>query len=219
MKLIKQLFAVATVAFASASFAATAAPAPAGTEAPDVLVKRISQDVLDTAKADKEIQAGNQKRVMDLVETKILPYVDFQRMTSLAAGRYWREASPEQQKQLATEFRSLLIFTYSGALSQVKNETIEFKPLRADPSDTEVEVRSQVNVARGEPIPLNYRVAKSPTGWKIYDINVLGAWLVETYKGTFASEISKGGIDGLIKTLSEKNKKLASRPIKAAAAK
>jgi phospholipid transport system substrate-binding protein len=219
MKLIKQLFAFATVAFASAAFAAAAPAAPAGTEAPDVLVKRISQDVLDTAKADKEIQAGNQKRVMDLVETKILPYVDFQRMTSLAAGRYWREASPEQQKQLSTEFRSLLIFTYSGALSQVKNETIEFKPLRADPSDTEVEVRSQVNVARGEPIPLNYRVAKSPTGWKIYDINVLGAWLVETYKSTFASEITKGGIDGLIKTLSEKNKKLASRPIKAASAK
>ena len=219
MKLIKQLFAFATVAFTSAAMAATAAPAPAGNEAPDVLVKRISQDVLDTAKADKEIQGGNQKRIMDLVETKILPYVDFQRMTSLAAGRYWREASPEQQKQLSTEFRSLLIFTYSGALSQVKNETIEFKPLRADPSDTEVEVRSQVNVARGEPIPLNYRVAKSPTGWKIYDINVLGAWLVETYKGTFASEISKGGIDGLIKTLSEKNKKLASRPIKAASAK
>ncbi|CAN7632867.1 ABC transporter substrate-binding protein [Pseudoduganella sp. LjRoot289] len=219
MKLIKQLFAFATVAFASAAIAATAAPAPVGNEAPDVLVKRISQDVLDTAKADKEIQAGNQKRVMDLVETKILPYVDFQRMTSLAAGRYWREASPEQQKQLATEFRSLLIYTYSGALSQVKNETVEFKPLRADPGDTEVEVRSQVNVARGEPIPLNYRVAKSPTGWKIYDINVLGAWLVETYKGTFASEISKGGIDGLIKTLSEKNKKLASKPIKAASAK
>ena len=219
MKLIKQLFAIATVAFASVSYAAVAAPAPAGNEAPDVLVKRISQDVLDTAKADKDIQAGNQKRVMDLVETKILPYVDFQRMTSLAAGRYWREASPEQQKQLSTEFRSLLIFTYSGALSQVKNETIEFKPLRADPSDTEVEVRSQVNVARGEPIPLNYRVAKTPAGWKIYDINVLGAWLVETYKGTFASEISKGGIDGLIKTLSEKNKKLASKPIKAASAK
>lgn len=216
MKLIKQIIALATVAFASAAFAA---PAPSANEAPDVLVKRISQDVLDTAKADKDIQAGNQRRVMDLVETKILPYVDFQRMTSLAAGRYWREASPEQQKQLAAEFRTLLIFTYSGALSQVKNETIEFKPLRADPADTEVEVRSQVNVARGEPIPLNYRVAKSPTGWKIYDINVLGAWLVETYKGTFASEISKGGIDGLIKTLSEKNKKLASKPIKAASAK
>ena len=219
MKLIKQLMAYATMAFASASFAATAPSTPAANEAPDALVKRISTEVLETAKSDKEIQAGNQKRVMDLVETKILPYVDFQRMTSLAAGRFWREASPEQQKQLSTEFRTLLIYTYSGALSQVKNETIEFKPLRADPADTEVEVRSQVNMARGEPVPLNYRVAKSPTGWKIYDINVLGAWLVETYKSTFASEISKGGIDGLIKTLSEKNKKLASKPIKSASAK
>jgi phospholipid transport system substrate-binding protein len=219
MKLIKQLMACATMAFASVSFAATAPSAPASNEAPDALVKRISSEVLETAKTDKEIQAGNQKRVMDLVETKILPYVDFQRMTSLAAGRFWREASPEQQKQLSTEFRTLLIYTYSGALSQVKNETIEFKPLRADPTDTEVEVRSQVNMTRGEPVPLNYRVAKSPTGWKIYDINVLGAWLVETYKSTFASEISKGGIDGLIKTLSEKNKKLASKPIKAASAK
>lgn len=218
MKLIKQLMACATMAFASVSFAATA-PSAGSAEAPDVLVKRISTEVLETAKTDKEIQAGNQKRVMDLVETKILPYVDFQRMTSLAAGRFWREASPEQQKQLSTEFRTLLIYTYSGALSQVKNETIEFKPLRADPADTEVEVRSQVNMTRGEPVPLNYRVAKSPTGWKIYDINVLGAWLVETYKSTFASEISKGGIDGLIKTLSEKNKKLASKPIKAASAK
>jgi phospholipid transport system substrate-binding protein len=217
MKLIKQLIALATVAFATSALAAPApAAAPAANEAPDALVKRISQDVLETAKADKEIQAGNQKRVMDLVETKILPYVDFQRMTSLAAGRYWRDATPEQQKQLAAEFRTLLIFTYSGALSQVKNETIEFKPLRASPDDNEVEVRSQVNVARGEPIQLNYRVAKSPTGWKIYDINVLGAWLVEAYKGTFASEISKGGVDGLIKTLVEKNKKLASKPIKSA---
>lgn len=216
MKLIKQLLACATMAFASVSFAATA---PSSNEAPDALVKRISLEVLETAKTDKEIQAGNTKRVMDLVETKILPYVDFQRMTSLAAGRFWREASPEQQKQLSTEFRTLLIYTYSGALSQVKNETIEFKPLRADPADTEVEVRSQVNMTRGEPVPLNYRVAKSAAGWKIYDINVLGAWLVETYKSTFASEISKGGIDGLIKTLSEKNKKLASKPIKAASAK
>jgi phospholipid transport system substrate-binding protein len=212
MKLIKQLIAVATVALASSAYAA----APAN-EAPDVLVKRISQDVIDTAKSDKSIQAGDQKKVMELVETKILPYVDFQRMTALAAGRFWRDATPEQQKQLSEQFRTLLIFTYSGALSQIKNETVEFKPLRADPADTEVEVRSQVNMARGEPIPLNYRVAKSPTGWKIYDINVLGAWLVETYKGTFASEISKGGIDGLIKALTEKNKKLASKPLKTVA--
>jgi phospholipid transport system substrate-binding protein len=212
MNLIKQLIAVATVAFATSAFAATA---PAN-EAPDALVKRISSEVLETAKSDKDIQAGNQKKVMDLVETKILPYVDFQRMTSLAAGRYWREATPEQQKQLAAEFRTLLIFTYSGALSQVKDQTVDFKPMRSSPGDTEVEVRSQVNQARGEPIQLNYRVAKTDAGWKIYDINVLGAWLVEAYKGTFASEISKGGIDGLIKTLSEKNKKLASKPLKTA---
>lgn len=213
MKLIKQLIAVATVAFATS---ALAAPAPAANETPDALVKRISSEVLDTAKNDKDIQAGNQKKVMDLVETKILPYVDFQKMTSLAAGRYWRDATPEQQKQLSTEFRTLLIFTYSGALSQVKDQTVEFKPMRASPGDTEVEVRSQVNQQRGEPIQLNYRVAKTDAGWKIYDINVLGAWLVEAYKGTFASEISKGGIDGLIKTLSEKNKKLASKPLKTA---
>lgn len=213
MKLIKQLIAVATVAFATS---ALAAPAPAANETPDALVKRISSEVLETAKSDKDIQAGNQKKVMDLVETKILPYVDFQRMTALAAGRYWREATLEQQKQLSAEFRTLLIFTYSGALSQVKDQTVDFKPMRASPGDTEVEVRSQVNQARGEPIQLNYRVAKTDAGWKIYDINVLGAWLVEAYKGTFSSEISKGGIDGLIKTLSEKNKKLASKPLKTA---
>lgn len=212
MKLIKQLIGAAAMALALGAHAA-----PVSNEAPDVLVKRISQEVLDSAKADKEIKAGNQKRIMDLVESKVLPYVDFQRMTSLAAGRFWRDATPEQQKQLANEFRTLLIYTYAGALSQIKNETVEFKPLRADAGDTEVEVRSQVNVARGEPVPLNYRVAKSPTGWKIYDINVLGAWLVETYKGSFASEISKSGIDGLIKTLADKNKSLASKPIAPAA--
>jgi phospholipid transport system substrate-binding protein len=211
MKMFKQLLGAAAMAFALTAQAA----APAN-EAPDALVKRISQEVLEVAKADKDIQAGNQNRVMDLVESKILPYVDFERMTALAAGRHWRDATPEQKKLLSAEFRTLLIYTYSGALSQVKNETVEFKPLRAEPSDTEVEVRSQVNVARGEPVMLNYRVAKGPAGWKIYDINVLGAWLVETYKGSFATEISKSGIDGLIKTLAEKNKKLASKPIKAA---
>lgn len=215
MKLCKQLFILASMALAC--HAQAAAPTMSGAEAPDALVKRISLDVIDSAKNDKDIQAGNSKHVMELVETKILPYVDFQRMTSLAAGRHWRDATPEQQKQLAAEFRKLLVFTYSGALSQIKNETVDFKPLRADPSDTEVEVRSQVNVARGEPITLNYRVEKLATGWKIYDINVLGAWLVETYKSSFASEISKSGIDGLIKVLSDKNAMLASRGIKPAA--
>ncbi|MFZ4526918.1 MAG: MlaC/ttg2D family ABC transporter substrate-binding protein [Undibacterium curvum] len=183
-------------------------------EAPDQLVKRLSQEILDLAKNDKEIQAGNQKRVYDMVENKILPYIDFPRMTSLAAGKSWREATPEQQKQLTNEFRTLLVFTYSGAISQIKDQRVEFKPLRAAPEDTEVEVRSQVIQSRGEPIQLNYRLEKLPTGWKIYDINVLGAWLVETYKGSFSAEISKSGIDGLIKTLVEKNKKLAAASAK-----
>jgi phospholipid transport system substrate-binding protein len=222
MKLIKTVFALAIAASAAGAFVlpsqalAQAASAPVANEAPDALIKRISGEVLDIAKTDKEIQAGNQKRIMDLVETKILPYVDFQRMTALAAGRHWRDATPEQQKALAVEFRTLLIYTYSGALSQVKNETVDFKPLRADPADTEVEVRSTVNVARGEPVVLNYRVAKSGTSWKIYDINVLGAWLVEAYKGTFNTEITKGGVDGLIKTLQAKNQSLAKKPLKTA---
>lgn len=189
-------------------------PPATAQEAPDALVKRISQEVLDLVKADKEIQAGNQKRVLDLVEAKILPYVDFQRMTSLAAGRYWREATPEQQKQLTNEFRSLLVYTYSGAISQIKDQKVEFKPMRGDPADTEVEVRSQVVQPRGEPIQLNYRLEKLPTGWKIYDVNVLGAWLVETYKSSFSAEISKAGIDGLIKVLADKNKRLAASAAK-----
>jgi phospholipid transport system substrate-binding protein len=150
---------------------------------------------------------------MDLVNTKILPYVDSDKMTAQAAGRFWRQATPEQQKQLSEEFRTLLVYTYAGALSQIKNETVEFKPFRADPADTEVEVKSQVNLTRGEPITLNYRLAKGPQGWKIFDLNVLGAWLVETYKSTFASEIGKNGIDGLIKKLHDRNEQLANKPL------
>ncbi|MDE2428480.1 MAG: ABC transporter substrate-binding protein [Burkholderiales bacterium] len=202
--LIKRFF---LFAFTSLAFAA---PGMAAEEAPDQLMKRLSQEILDIAKNDKDIQGGNQKRVYELVESKILPYIDFQRMTSLAAGKNWRSATPEQQQQLTNEFRSLLVFTYSGAISQIKDQRVEFKPMRAAPEDTEVEVRSQVIQSRGEPIQLNYRLQKMPGGWKIYDINVLGAWLVETYKGTFTAEISKSGIDGLIKALAEKNKRLAA---------
>lgn len=181
-------------------------------EAPDALVKRISQEVLTIAKTDKEIQGGNQRHVLDLVETKILPYVDFQRMTALAAGRYWRDATPDQQKHLTSEFRTLLVYTYSGAIAQVKDQQVEFQPLRMDPADTDVVVRSQVVQARGgEAIQLHYRLEKVASGWKIYDVNVLGAWLVETYKSNFASEIGRNGIDGLIKTLAEKNKSLGLR--------
>ena len=213
MKPLIQLIATATasVAFATAAIAAPAATA----EAPDVFVNRISTEILDAVKADKEIQAGNRNKIMSLVNTKILPYVDSEKMTQQAAGRFWRQATPEQQKRLSDEFRTLLVYTYAGALSQVDNQTVEFKPLRAEPGATDVEVRSQVNVSRGEPVTLNYRVAKGAQGWKIYDLNVMGAWLVETYKGTFTSQINKGGIDGLIKTLAERNAQLANKPLKA----
>lgn len=204
MQSIKRIFLAALAACALLPLGAVAQ------EAPDALVKRISQEVLDAAKTDKDIQAGNQQKVLGLVEEKIIPHVDFQRMTSLAAGRFWREATPEQQKQLTNEFKNLLIYTYSGAIAQVRDQKLVFRPMRGSPSDDEVEVRSEVQQPRGEPIQLSYRLAKSPNGWKIYDMNVLGAWLVETYKGNFASEISKGGIDGLIKALADRNAKLKS---------
>jgi phospholipid transport system substrate-binding protein len=211
MKPIAKL--IVTAAAVALSTSVLVAPARAAIEAPDALVKRVSTDVIDSVKSDKDIQAGNTKKIMDLVNAKILPYVDSDKMTALAAGRFWRQATPEQQKQLAQEFRTLLVYTYAGALSQIKNETIEFKPFRADPADTEVEVKSQVNLTRGEPITLNYRLAKGPQGWKIFDLNVLGAWLVETYKSTFASEIGKNGIDGLIKKLHDRNEQLANKPL------
>jgi phospholipid transport system substrate-binding protein len=212
MKPIAQL--IVTAAVAAFSTSVIAAPAAATSETPDVLVKRVSTEVIDAVKADKDIQAGNSRKIIDLVNTKILPYVDSDKMTAQAAGRFWRQASPEQQKQLSEEFRQLLIYTYSGALSQIKNETIEFKPFRADPADSEVEVKSQVNLTRGEPITLNYRLSKGAQGWKIFDLNVMGAWLVETYKSTFASEIGKGGVDGLIKKLHDRNQQLAAKPLK-----
>jgi phospholipid transport system substrate-binding protein len=207
MKTLKNFFAVIGFALGALAFA----PAVSAQEAPDALVKRISQEVLDSARSDKDIQSGNQKRVLDLVEEKIIPHVDFQRMTALAAGRFWRDASPEQQKRLTEEFRTLLVYTYSGAITQIRDQKLEFRPMRAAPTDTDVEVRSQVVQPRGgDPIQLNYRLVKNGNNWKIYDVNVLGAWLVETYKGNFASEISKGGVDGLIKTLADKNKRLAA---------
>ena len=183
-------------------------------EAPDVLIKRISQEILDLAKTDKRVQSGDQDRIMEVVQTRIIPYVNFQRMTAMAAGRFWREATPDQQAALIKEFRTLLIYTYSGAISQVRNQKLEFKPMRAEPDDDEVEVRTMVLQARGEPIQLNYRLEKTAAGWKIFDVNILGAWLVETYKGSFSTEIGKAGIDGLIKVLAERNKRLATAPIK-----
>lgn len=180
-------------------------PAMAQDEAPDALVKRISSDVLAAVKADPAIQAGDVNRIVALVDTKILPSVNFTRMTSSAVGRFWRQATPEQQKQLQDEFKTLLVRTYSGALGEVKNQTVTFKPMRSKPEDTEVVVRSEVR-GNGDPIQLDYRVEKTATGWKIYDINVLGVWLVETYRTQFAQEINAKGIDGLIASLVQRNK-------------
>ncbi len=181
----------------------------AAQEAPDELVKRISNEVLAAIKADPAIQAGDTNRIVALVDSKIMPNVNFTRMTSSAVGRYWRQATPEQQKALQDEFKTLLVRTYSGALGEVKDQTLSFRPMRARPEDKEVVVRSEVR-GKGEPIQLDYRLEKTEQGWKIYDLNVLGVWLVETYRSQFAQEISAKGIDGLIQSLAQRNKAGAS---------
>jgi phospholipid transport system substrate-binding protein len=182
-------------------------------EAPDVLIKRLSVDVLDSIKADKSMRTGDLTKIVALVDAKILPNVDFQRMTASAVGPAWRQATPEQQKRLQDEFKILLVRTYAGALGQVSDQTIAMKPLRASPEDKEVVVRSEVK-GGGDPIQLDYRMAKTSgqgAGWKIYNINVLGVWLVENYKSQFSAEINAKGLDGLITTLVERNKANAKK--------
>lgn len=178
-------------------------------EAPDALIKRVSSDVLESIKSDKAVQAGETSRVISLVDSKIIPHVNFVRMTASAVGRNWRQATPEQQKRLQEEFKILLIRTYSGALAQVKDQSVNVKPLRAAAGETELVVRSEV-LGRGDPVQLDYRMEKTATGWKIYDLNVLGVWLVETYRTQFAQEISAKGVDGLITSLAQRNKSNAS---------
>jgi phospholipid transport system substrate-binding protein len=165
--------------------------------------------VLDAVKADKSIQAGDVQKVIALVDAKVMPYVNFQRMTASAVGRYWRQATPEQQKRLQEEFKTLLVRTYSGALAQVKDQTVQLKPMRAGPDDKDVVVRTEVR-GKGDPIQLDYRLEKRDDGWKIYDVNVLGVWLVQNYTSSFAQEIGANGIDGLIAKLVERNKTAAS---------
>ncbi len=196
--------------FSAAALLMAAAGAAVAQQAPDALVKQVSTEVLEAAKADKSIQAGDVNKVMGLVEAKVMPHVNFQRMTSSAVGRYWRQASPEQQKRLQDEFKTLLVRTYSGALAQVKDQTVQMKPLRSSPGDKEVIVRSEIR-GKGDPIQLDYRLEQADGGWKIYDVNVLGVWLVENYRNTFAQEIGAGGIDGLITKLAERNKAAAGK--------
>ena len=201
---------VAWLLAAAALGIASGAQAQAG-KAPDALVRGVSTDVLDSVKADKSIQSGDLKKVTVLVDQKVMPYVDFQRMTSSAVGRYWRQATPDQQKRLQDEFKLLLVRTYSGALSQVSPEqTIELKPMRSQPADTEVIVRTEIR-GKGDPIQLDYRLAKAGDSWKIYDVNVMGVWLVENYRNSFANEIGANGIDGLIGKLAERNKAAAAK--------
>ena len=184
---------------------ASGLPVRAADEAPDALIKRVSMEVLDTIKADKSVQAGDMTKVLSVVESQIMPNVNFTRMTASAVGRTWRQASPEQKKRLQDEFKTLLIRTYSGALTQVKDQTISVKPLRSAATDTEVIVRTEV-LGRGDPIQLDYRMEKVASGWKIYDLNVLGVWLVENYRTQFTQEINAKGIDGLIAALAQRNK-------------
>jgi phospholipid transport system substrate-binding protein len=179
--------------------------ARAAEEAPDELIRRLSMEVLSTIKADKDVQSGDVRKVITFVDSMIMPKVNFSRMTSSAIGRSWRQATPEQQKRLQDEFKNLLVRTYAGALSQLQDQTINVKPLRSQAGDIEVIVRTEV-LGRGDPIQLDYRMEKTAGGWKIYDLNVLGVWLVETYRTQFAQEISARGIDGLIATLALRNK-------------
>ena len=181
----------------------------ASDETPDALIKRISNDVMTTVSNDAAIQQGNVQRVMDLVNTRIMPHVNFQRMTAAAVGRHWRSATPEQQQRLQAEFKTLLVRTYAGALGELKGKTFHFRPMRAQAADTEVVVRSEVR-GRGEPIQLDYRLEKTPQGWKVYDLNVLGVWLGETYRTQFAQEITKSGVDGLIAFLAQRNQSNAA---------
>ena len=204
-RFLGQLLASLTVA--ALGLAVTGA-ARAADEAPDALIKRLSEDVIGTIKADKSLQTGDIGRVIALVDSKIMPNVNFQRMTASAVGPAWRQATPEQKKQLQDEFKTLLVRTYAGALAQVNDQSISVKPLRAEAADTEVIVRTEVR-GRGDPIQLDYRLEKTPgqgAGWKIFNLNVLGVWLMETYRSQFAQEINAKGVDGLIATLTARNK-------------
>ena len=188
-----------------------AAPVARAQEAPDAIVKRVATDVIATIKADPAIQAGNEARIRDVLEAKLLPNFDFARMTALAMGKNWRSATPEQQKRVTDEFRALLVRTYSSALNGYRNETIEYKPLRMNAGDTEVTVRTLVLRASGAPIQIDYSLEKKPDGWKCYDVIVGGVSLVTNYRDEFNDQVKNGGVDGLIKTLAARNRGVAAK--------
>lgn len=189
----------------------------AADEAPDALIQRLTKEAIDLIQADKGVQAGDVARIMQLMDQKVMPHLNFQRMTASAVGPAWRQATPEQRTHLQAEFKTLLVRTYSGAMSQAKNLTFTVKPTRYSPDDKEVIVRTLIQ-GRGDPVQLDYRLEKTPgdgAGWKIFNLNVLGVWLVDTYRSQFSQEINAKGIDGLIATLSERNKSNAAGDAKA----
>lgn len=204
IKLFKKILAALGVVMLANVASAQNAQTP-----PDELVRTVSQGVLDEIKADRTLQTGNLDRLNALVDKRVMPYVNFQRMTALAVGRNWRAATPEQQTALQTEFRRLLLLTYADAVRQVTDTTIQVRPMRSAPTDEEVIVRTQVLRPGKEPIQLDYRLQKTPASWKIFDLNILGLWLIEHYRNQFAQVVGASGIDGLIKSLKEKNQSLA----------
>ncbi|PMS34700.1 phospholipid transport system substrate-binding protein [Trinickia symbiotica] len=201
------LFA-AFVSFSNAGFAQQAVN-NVDTSNPDTMIKTVTGRVLDTLRTDKSIKSGDINRITQVVNQEILPYTDFRRTTQLAMGRAWRTATPQQQDQMVEQFKMLLIRTYSGALSQIRDQQVEFKPFRASPTDTDVVVRSSV-VSNGQPVELDYRLYKTPEGWRVYDLNVAGAWLIQAYQQQFTEKINQGGVQGLIDFLTQRNEQLAA---------
>ena len=209
----RQLFIRLFAAFALSSAASLALPAYAQDEPADSLIKRLSVEVLDSIKADPTLRSGDVSRIIALVDSKLMPAMNFKRMTAAAVGPTWRQVSSEQQKRLQEEFKILLVRTYAGAVTQANDLSFTVKPLRASIDDKEVVVRTEVK-GRGDPIQLDYRLERTPgegAGWKIYNLNVMGVWLVETYHSQFAQEISSKGVDGLIEKLADRNKSNAKR--------
>jgi phospholipid transport system substrate-binding protein len=195
-----------------AVFIVTSANLANAQEAPDKMVQRISEEVMAIVRSDPAVQRGDPRKIRQVIEEKIVPNVDFDRATAFATGRYWREATPEQKIKLQTEFRSLLMHTYSGAVSQIHDQKIDYEPYRADPADTDVEVFAKVLNTRGETVRFGYRLTSTPAGWKVYDVNVMGVWMGQVYRQSFTEEIQKSGIDGLIKMLADKNNRFAANP-------
>ncbi len=200
--MIRTFLRILLAAVLLAGFQARAADTP-----PDVLVKNTAQEVLAIIKQDKEIQAGNTRKVIDLVDAKVLPHFDFDRMTMLAVGRHWQKASAAQRQALTKEFRTLLVRTYSNSLASYKNQTIEYRPQTVQPGDTDVTVNTVVDEPGGQPIPIDYSLEKTPSGWKVYDVAVDSVSLVTNYRSSFGAEIQSKGVDSLIKTLADKNRK------------